>query len=112
MSWAVNFLSCGTFGYNKYEENMLEVNTSRAGITHMVQLDDFNGGPGITYNERLLPSFGMSPNTDSYTNKDLYFFKMLGKSRQAKKPVLLILIEDPSDESQIDVLVRSLIERN
>ena len=64
------------------------------------------------YNDRLLASFGIEVTTDDEEYKYLKFFKMITLSRQQRKPVLLILIEDPMDNIQLDVLISSLIEKD
>jgi len=39
-------------------------------------------------------------------------FRMCSHARRIKKPILLILINNPSDDEEIDYLVNNLIEKD
>ena len=98
----VNFMSCGLWDTE-------QVSYTSNGIHRSVQ-GDFNGGPAIVYNERLLSSFQIQYNTESSENKFLKFFRNANQSRQNKKPVLLILMENPSEENQVEFIVNHLLQ--
>lgn len=61
------------------------------------------------YNQRLLAAFQMECNSEASENKFLKFFRMVHHSRHVKKPLLLILIENPNEDHQVDFLIDNLI---
>lgn len=87
----INFLSCGVWPIEQ-DQNMA------GGINKKAQTD-FNGGEGVVYNDRLLASFGIEHGPFEHENKYLKFFRLMGHSRNVKKPVLLVLIDDPTDDT-------------
>ena len=66
---------------------------------------DFSGGPGVIYNDRLIAAFAID-------TKYMSFFRMCTLSRQEKKPILLFLVENPCDDTQIDFLITNLLEKD
>lgn len=58
---------------------------------------DFGCGPAIAQDDRLLASLGVDPNQQ--------FFKTCVVSRRQKKPILLVLVNNPDDTSQIDTVI-------
>ena len=63
---------------------------------------DFDCGDGIKNDDRLLASLGQ--------DKDLLFFKTCEHSRKEKKPFLLVLVANPDDTRQVDIVIQSLAE--
>ena len=59
---------------------------------------DFDGGQSVIYNDHLLEAFGI-------TRTYLKFFKMCAHTRKNRKPLLLILIENPEDGHGVDFLI-------
>jgi hypothetical protein len=63
---------------------------------------DFGCGTAIASDDRVLAALEIDP--------EQLFFKTCIKSRRQKKPLLLILVNNPDDTSQIDVIIQSLVE--
>lgn len=64
--------------------------------------EDFDCGDGIKNDDRLLASLGQ--------DKDLLFFKTCERSRKEKKPFLLVLVANPDDTRQVDIVIQSIAE--
>lgn len=65
---------------------------------------DFDSGPGIINDDRLLASLELS-------QRDR-FFKTAMKSRVHKRPMLLMVIQNPEDQSQVDLIIQNLVENS
>ena len=64
--------------------------------------EEFDCGNAIDSDERLLASLDLK--------KGMKFFKTCTQGRRQKKPILLLVITNPDDESQIDMAVRFVAE--
>jgi hypothetical protein len=54
-------------------------------------------GDAILNDDRLIPSLELDGESE--------FFKTILKCRRAKKPMLLLVIQNPDDESQVDLVI-------
>lgn len=63
---------------------------------------EFDCGQVILNDDRLLPALELSGREK--------FFKTCMKSRAHKKPMLLCVINNPEDQSQVDILIQNLVE--
>ena len=63
---------------------------------------DFDCGTSIASDERLLPALELDARQ--------MFFKLVTKTRRQKKPLLLLVVSNPDDESQIDSILQILGE--
>lgn len=65
---------------------------------------DFGCGAAVQNDDRLLASLEIDPNQE--------FFKLCTLSRRQKKPILVVLVSNPDDESQVDLAIQSLVENS
>ena len=65
---------------------------------------DFDCGVAIQNDDRLLASLEL--------NERDRFFKTAMKSRAHKKPMLLLVVQNPEDQAQIDVIIQNLVENS
>ena len=65
---------------------------------------EFGMGDAILNDDRLIPSLELDGESE--------FFKTILKCRRSKKPMLMLVIQNPDDESQVDLVIQSLIENS
>jgi hypothetical protein len=65
---------------------------------------DFDCGEAVANDDRLLASFELG--------RDQQFFQTVLHSRMKKLPMLMLVVGNPDDQAQIDMIIRSFCEAN